>query len=515
MVVGTAMSGLLQPHLESIIKGLAPLLPFTKVDEIGKCEAVFEEVVNKSQPLVDKLSDKIKGSVKNLDASIKSALSSIRNGTPLYSSPNSIKEIYEWLYVRQCYWLGQPRVILEYFETYNKEKMENIITGQPEEGREETQSIFESLLASSFRGSHGPTRLQYLFSGPPGTGKTTLLDEISDALGAPLLNLSWANMTAEDLTGKISRHSYMDAKKPGEETALKYSGQIRDGVRDSGALNPMVRIEEFDSDVEGKWGIEKILLEFLNREQIAMAEIGEEDLAGISLFFLTNKNINPIIKSRLIEKVFPPLDKGSLANARDNQLDSIIEKFVRANESRKIVTDEDSQKKEFYREAIQKTREIVASYGEKIVGKNNDAGGRTIKLVVAQLVDFIFVKYMLAKDLDISIPDEDIEKLIDKASRVLEAPAEPILPSPLFGAFGNDPAITSTVPGGALVQEVGLEPTGTVETATQVPDIPPATSSVETALTSTSPVSEHATHPVVIEDDEWKTVPTRRGKKKK
>lgn len=297
-------------------------------------------------------------------------------------------------------------------------RRDEIIQRQPEAGRAETADIFRTLLASSFRGAFGPARLQYLFSGKPGTGKTTLLEDISQSIGAPLVMLNYEEMEQDDISGNSIHGFAVRASLPGEPPRLSLRGQLRDGVRETGVKNPLIGIDEFSGrDLNAHHWKAPQLKKLLNKDRLQEAEPGEEDLSGVSFFILTNdENIDSAIRSRLTEKVFPALDTKSHAQARDEQIAAFISQYRKENE--KSVAPQ--AERDFIAAVINKTEQEIEKYKDLMVDLNKDPGARTIKKTASQAIDFIFTETFLARDADYEVPSDDVRNLIARYSAAVD-----------------------------------------------------------------------------------------------
>jgi hypothetical protein len=417
-MLGFSLATLIYPHLNQVIQGLARTVPLSK-DELGKCETVVNDVIKESASLLRLLSLRIRYSVDELDKAIANSIVALKQQNYPTHPPHSVKEIYEWLYLRQCYWLGQPRVFQNYLKTLDRNKRDQIIKRQPQTGKKKVADIFRALLASSFRGPFGPARLQYLFAGLPGTGKTTLLREIADAISAKLILLNNETLLPQDIDG-VPFETKEPIIIPGETRLLTVKGAIRDRLTSSGVKNPLVAIDEFSTRDQNfrVWKLPK-LLKFLDREGLEPAAAGEADLSGIAFFLLTNDDLE-IIEGSIISRVdvfsFDSLDNEALENARDAQIADILGQYREENAKKIAQNDQEQADIDLVHRIIGSTEEALEKYRDLFIIKNKDPGGRTIKLAVLQTIDLIFLEKYLSRDDQYEVPEGDIVDIITRYS---------------------------------------------------------------------------------------------------
>ncbi len=93
------------------------------------------------------------------------------------------------------------------------------------------------------------------FSGPPGTGKTSMASAVAEALGRELVHIPLGDIESEDS---------LRGRHPTQSGAM--AGMVLRGIRRAGTLNPVVLIDDIDHLAEDGDESAGVLLQLLDRE---------------------------------------------------------------------------------------------------------------------------------------------------------------------------------------------------------------------------------------------------------
>jgi MoxR-like ATPase len=220
-----------------------------------------------------------------------------------------------------------------------------------------------------------------LVYGAPGTGKTTTIEALSKALGAPLIKLDFESLEADDLSGV--RRTWSAPCLPGETKGLRVKGAIRDSVRDSGVRNPIVLIDEFSGrDLLRNTWKEIAYKKLFNQNHHLANEQGLEDLSHVIFILLTNdsrQDLSPAIRSRFIEFDWPDLDDETLAKVLSSCLSETISELQNSLEQKLQEGENTKEKHEAAVRALSEAQMTTKKYSSFILSCNSDLGARTIR----------------------------------------------------------------------------------------------------------------------------------------
>ena len=254
IVAGASTSALLHPAIEPVIKNLFhSLVPISR-DDVAQYQSAHKTLIQSSKNIVTEVPPFIQKAVQRIDTHVDNSLRYLsKNCTPV-EEPKTISEVAAWLYIRQVFWLGQPRKRINYLETVDMGKKQATINRQPKEQRRKVDLVFTDIIAASVLGSDCGGNPLYLIWGPEGTGKSKLQLDIADALGAVLLRFYQEQLIAGDIIGPSTYSMAYDPlpSLPGVQRHFPtMRGKLRDAVVRSGVRNPLAAIDDFQfSDLE-------------------------------------------------------------------------------------------------------------------------------------------------------------------------------------------------------------------------------------------------------------------------
>lgn len=426
-LIGTSVSALIYPHINGVVNHFASsILPISD-DALYKCQAVFETIIRTSKPTMLLLPKEIQASISRIDIEIQNSIRALKqNQTPDFG-PATIQAIYEVILIRQAFWLGQPRRCENYLNSLDSTLLAALVDRQPEGASDTFNEVANSIIASSIRGESDNSRPQFIIYGPAGTGKTTAVEALAKALGAPLIKLNYEKMEATDISGE--NYSWSISKIPGEKENVKIKGAIRDAVRGSGIRNPIVLIDEFSAqEMKRSYWKEGMYKKLFNPDAVDddNDKNGQENLAHVIFFILTNdkrEDFSPAMRSRFIEIDMPALDDETFRKIRDTRLSTSAEQFRSLLREDRWQQDNQAITTELFSHAVDNAVDVASNHLEFISQKNKDKGARTIQAVVSQVIDHLLVEKLRAADPDYEVPDEKIKQMIEKRSVFLSAEA--------------------------------------------------------------------------------------------
>lgn len=435
-------------HLASPIFGLSD-------DGVYKCRAVFAEVVRASAGLLTELPIPIQEAVFRLDNEVKASLETLSQQRSPDYGPRTVEAIYEFLLIRQAFWLGQPRRFINYFESHDRIGLQQFLDPTRENRPAKMTAILTevaySIIASSIRGRFDNTRPQFWFYGEGGTGKNYSVMELAKKFRASIITISFEKLGDDDLTGQV--YNYAIKRIPGERSTLKAKGKLRDAVRDCGYRNPILLIDEFSAADLKKypWKQSACKLLFNPEPQAAGDSDGLEDLAHVILFVMTNdgrKDFPRELRDRFMEYDIPPVDDPTLVRIRDNQIkqtanlvlqgaadarsatvvakaDPVIDNQNRQTTAEVSEVAADAQSA-LMRAAVASAEEFTNSKASLMLEMNSDQGARTIKKLSRAVFDYALVHKLLAGNADQTVDDEAIRTLIERTCAPKDTVSPPL-----------------------------------------------------------------------------------------
>ncbi len=437
----SSTSTLLYPKIEQVIKALfSSLFPMLNND-IDQYRKAHKQLIRASTHIAECLPLHIQDAVRRIDNNVTASLNALAHGEVSVEEPKTLNEVRAWLIIRQTFWLGQARRRANFLETVDINKLNALIARQPDAQRKKLDYLVTDIIGASVFGSSSGGRCQMLIHGPPGTGKSTFVEYLVDALGAKRLKFNQEELTSDDLMG-ISNTSaaYSLPTLPGAEPGFaKIKGALRDGVTKIGVKNSIVVLDEFRFSELQKvpWKLSQYNA-LLDPDVQASSSDGDlEDLSEVIFIILTNENpaqflsnnnpdrdTNAAFFNRLPAIEMAPLSKDILERAlrkhtmltQENAATTLGLAPAPVSHTfpdQRCIRPLDVNKLEY---AHRKVTGILDNFSQLILAENTDPGARTAQRIVRQIYRYAFVKYYLAEEEDYEVAHELIEDLIKGAS---------------------------------------------------------------------------------------------------
>lgn len=420
-LVATSLAVILQPGVRRTTEDVLSVIVRVRRDDVERMEVFFKRLIRTSESVLKRQPRPARDAVSRLDAEVDDSIRALKAGTGVCAEFDTIPAIRDALMIRQCIWLGQPRLFRNYFEWYDADLLTALLKRTEKMGIA-VKVMINTFIAASIRGASNKGKAQFLILGKPGVGKTMLVKLVAKALNAPLVSFRHLVMDAKALTGSASRRqSDVEDEIPGARQTIAVQGALRDHVRETGIRNPLVLMDEYPGrrhafipSTEGAW---KIFLDPDNRDDSA----GLEDLSHVMLVVCSNnkkKEFEPGILNRFQVIEVPDLDEDTFSEVFDAALSELmaprrtdveeevssVKLPVAARKARKM-------DKGFFQAANTKAEEDCKGLKGEILERNHDPGARTVRRHLRSIFDYVLVEKLLFGDPDYSVPEEEIREL--------------------------------------------------------------------------------------------------------